>query len=98
MIKIRTIDGKVCESKYKALDYDLEYVRSKNTVMQDGFYRLIKINTIDELVPLIYGRYKIHKLESFPYYIIEDKRTLELTLVTVSDLNEALRALVTKRK
>ncbi len=98
MIKYRTIDGKACESKYKALDYDLEYIKSKNVVMQDGYYTLLKINTIDELIPLIYGRYKIHQLNKFPYYVIENKKTQELTLVTMSDINEAIKMLITKRK
>ena len=98
MIKYRTIDGKVCESVIKALEYDCEYVKSRNTIMQDGYYSLYKINNMDELIPIIYGKYKIKNLYDFPYYIIENKITSELTLVTVSDLNEAIKTLITKRK
>ena len=98
MIKYRTIDGRCCESVKAALDYDIKYVKNKNTIMQDGYYSLYKVSSMDELVPLIYGKYKIKNLSCFPYYIIENKQTSELTLVTVEDLNEAIKMLITKRK
>ena len=98
MIRYRTIDGKACSSRTEALNYDINYIKSKNIIMHDGYYNLYKINNIDELIPLIYARYKIVSLTNFPYYIIENKQNDELTLVTVSDLNEAIKTLLNKRR
>lgn len=98
MIKYRTIDGKAIDTRHKALDYDLEYIKQKNVVLRDSSYKLYKINNIDELIPLAYGKYRLRNIINFPVYIIENSHTNELTLATMSDLNDAITSLIMRRK
>ena len=87
----RTLDGRYAGTTRNGLiDKDLLAIRKKCAVIENGTYRLYKIENMEQLVPLIYGRYKV-KEYAFPLYLIENKSAKTIQILKTQTLFESVR-------
>ena len=92
-MKYIAIDGTQLNSIKETMNYDIDYVNNNCVVIQNKRYALYKIETLEQLIPLLYGRYKISYLE-LPAYFVKDKQEHTIKLLNTKDKVEAVNRFI----